>query len=380
MDAELQREAEHLMTVCNSCRYCEAYCAAWQSMERRLVFNPGDLNYLANLCHGCSDCYYACQYAPPHEFNINPPLTFAKIRLESYQQYAWPQPLAKLFNKNGVVVSLLTALMLIVFVFGAVLVVGSDRLFSPVPGAKLYDITPNRFLVTTFSAVFLYSILALVIGFLRFWRDTGGKFGTFLRPVTLARGLWDVLTLHYLDNNGFGCTYPKQEDSQSRRWFHHFTFYGFLLCFAATATATIYEDFLNWLPPYGYTSLPVVFGTLGGIGLMIGPTGLYILKLRRNRELTDEKQVGMDVSFLLLLFLTSVTGLLLLAFRTTAAMGTLLVIHLAFVMTLFLTIPYGKFVHSVYRFAALVKFALEGSRAPEHKIAAEHVHAARQSL
>ena len=41
--------------------------------------------------------------------------------------------------------------------------------------------------------------------------------------------------------------------------------------------------------------------------------------------------LSMDVAFLVLLFSTSLTGLLLLAFRETSAMGTLLVIHLGFV-------------------------------------------------
>ena len=56
------------------------------------------------------------------------------------------------------------------------------------------------------------------------------------------------------------------------------------------------------------------------------------------------------------------TGLLLLGFRATAAMGLLLVVHLGVVMALFLTLPYGKFVHGIYRGAALVRYALERSR------------------
>jgi citrate/tricarballylate utilization protein len=80
LPTELMQEGDHVMTVCNACRYCEGYCAVWQAMERRLVFKESDLNYLANLCHNCSECYYACQYAPPHEFDINPPKTLAKIR------------------------------------------------------------------------------------------------------------------------------------------------------------------------------------------------------------------------------------------------------------------------------------------------------------
>jgi citrate/tricarballylate utilization protein len=70
----------------------------------------------------------------------------------------------------------------------------------------------------------------------------------------------------------------------------------------------------------------------------------------------------MDVSFIALLVAISITGLLLLALRASATMGALLIVHLALVMTLFVTMPYGKFVHGIYRFAALLKWALERSR------------------
>ena len=72
--------------------------------------------------------------------------------------------------------------------------------------------------------------------------------------------------------------------------------------------------------------------------------------------------VNMDMAFLLLLFLTSATGMLLLALRESPAMGTLLVIHLGFVAGLFLTAPYGKFAHVVYRYAALVRNSIEQTR------------------
>ena len=66
------------MTVCNACRYCEQYCPVFPAMEERLTFAAADLNYLANLCHNCGECLYACQYAPPHEFGINVPRTLAR--------------------------------------------------------------------------------------------------------------------------------------------------------------------------------------------------------------------------------------------------------------------------------------------------------------
>jgi citrate/tricarballylate utilization protein len=43
-------------------------------------------------------------------------------------------------------------------------------------------------------------------------------------------------------------------------------------------------------------------------------------------------------------------------------MGVLLATHLGIVLALFLTLPYGKFVHALYRFAALVRFHIERRR------------------
>ena len=70
-------------------------------------------------------------------------------------------------------------------------------------------------------------------------------------------------------------------------------------------------------------------------------------------------QRPMDRGFVALLFLTGLTGLVLLAWRESAAMPLLLAIHLGVVLALFLTLPYGKMVHGVYRGAALLKWAGE---------------------
>jgi citrate/tricarballylate utilization protein len=86
------------------------------------------------------------------------------------------------------------------------------------------------------------------------------------------------------------------------------------------------------------------------------------LKWKCDRDPAASQMMSMDVAFLVLLFLTSLTGMLLLALRETSAMGTLLVVHLAVVAGLFITLPYGKFAHVVYRYAALVRYAIERRR------------------
>jgi citrate/tricarballylate utilization protein len=359
---ELLERAEKNMQICNACRYCEGFCAVFPAMTRRLTFSEADLNYLANLCHNCGACYYACQYAPPHEFGVNVPKNFAEIRLSTYRRYTWPQFLAGLFERNGLAVSLITAASLAVFLLATFYFQAPEQVFAAHPNGDFYRVIPHNVMVWTFGLVFLYVVAVLTIGFLRFWRDKGESLVDLAAPHPFSRATWEALRLKYLEGGGDGCTYPSERPSHARRWFHHFTFYGFLLCFAATVVGTIYHYVFGWQAPYPLVSLPVVLGTLGGIGLLIGPTGLLWLKGQRDPEPDEPKQFGMDAGFLVLLLLTSLTGLLLLFLRETAAMGVLLAIHLGVVLGLFLTLPYGKFVHAVYRFAALVRYALERSR------------------
>jgi citrate/tricarballylate utilization protein len=144
-----------------------------------------------------------------------------------------------------------------------------------------------------------------------------------------------------------------------RRRFHHLTFYGFMLCLAATTVAAFYENVLGSLAPYRVTSLPVVLGSLGGVGLLVGPAGLLWLKRTVPPEGEDTTQRPMDLAFLTLLILTAATGFLVLAFRESATMGVLLAIHLGVVAGLFISLPYGKFVHGIYRAIALVRYARE---------------------
>ncbi len=106
------------MTICNSCRYCEGLCAVIPAMEKRLTFAAADLGYLANLCHQCGACEAACQFSPPHPFNVHVPSALSRVRTESYAEYAWPPVTARLFRKNAVAVSLLTALSVALFLFG----------------------------------------------------------------------------------------------------------------------------------------------------------------------------------------------------------------------------------------------------------------------
>jgi citrate/tricarballylate utilization protein len=350
-EAEVARQLQ----VCNACRYCEGFCAVFPAMTRRLEFGKADIHYLANLCHNCGACLHACQYAPPHEFAVSVPAAMARVRGKTYVDYAWPRTLGVLYHRNGVTIALALAASLALFLSLAVSRTGA-LLGRPLAG-DFYAVFPHGLLAWTFGLVFLLACVALVIGATRFHRDISP--GRVTLP-SLAEASTSALTLRYLGGgHGQGCNDEDDAFTLRRRRFHHLTFYGFLLCFAATCVATLYHYLLGDVAPYPLLSLPVVLGTLGGIGLLAGPAGLLWLHFRRDPAHREESQTAMDRSFIVLLFLSSATGLALLALRDDGAMPLWLAIHLGVVMALFLTLPYGKFAHGVFRSAALLKWAIE---------------------
>jgi len=350
---------EHVMAVCNACRYCEQFCPVFPAMESRLTFAAEDLAYLANLCHNCGECLYACQYAPPHEFGINVPRTMAEIRAQSYEMYCWPVLFSIAFRQHNLMTGLGLAAGLIAVIVAAVLIVNDGVFPRPVGPGDFYGVLPHDVMVALFGGVFLFVVAAIGVGVGRFWRDMRRGETQTLTAADLTAGLRDVMTLRHLHGSGVDCTSAEEQRTPLRRWFHHCTFYGFLLCFASTSVAAVYHVALGWLAPYPYGSLPVLLGMAGGAGLLIGPAGLLMVRGRSDPALGDPDRRGLDESFIALLFVSSLTGFLLLALRDRAVMSAVLAVHLGAVLALFVTMPYGKFVHGIYRTAALIHYATE---------------------
>jgi citrate/tricarballylate utilization protein len=350
-------EADRLMTVCNSCRYCEGLCAVFPAMEMRRSFADGDLNYIANLCHACGACYVDCQFAPPHAFDVNVPKTLAQVRAESYAQAAWPAAFAPLFARHAVAVSLAVALAVAAFLVGFVAFNDPGALWASGAGpGAFFRLMPHGAMVALFGAAFLYMAVAIALSVRALWRAAGPeRFGL----ADIWQATRDAATLRYLDGGGAGCHNADEKPADPRRHAHHLTLYGFLLCFAATSVATLYHYLLGREAPYPWWDLPVVLGNLGGLGLIVGPVALLRAKSSRDPMLAYDPPGGMERAFLLMLALTSASGFAVLLLRETPALGVTLAVHLGVVLALFLTMPYGKFVHGFHRFAALTRYAAE---------------------
>ncbi|MBY0336144.1 MAG: tricarballylate utilization 4Fe-4S protein TcuB [Acetobacteraceae bacterium] len=361
-DSEAIQHARRQMEVCNACRYCESYCAVFPAMTLRREFTTGDLTHLANLCHNCKGCYHACQYAPPHPFGINIPATFAQLRQESYSAYAWPAFMGPVFERNGGFVTLVAALVATLALVLTAAIQDPAILYSAQRGTgAFFRVIPLWLMTLLAGGAFLFALFAMVMAGRRYWRATAP--GLSVGPAPAKDAALDILTMRNLGGGGHGCNDLDDGFAQHRRWFHHAVFYGFLLCFAATTTGFFYHHLFGWKSPHAFLSLPVQFGTWGGVLLCIGTAGMLWVKAVTDPAPVARQLLGGEVAFVALLFLVAATGLLLLAVRHTGAMGLMLALHIGLVIAFFLTMPYSKMVHGMYRGLALLRARAEQRKA-----------------
>jgi citrate/tricarballylate utilization protein len=355
----LFEDANRQLVICNACRYCEGYCPVFRAIETRRTFNADDVLYLANLCHDCRACYYACMYAPPHEFAINIPQLMAEVRTASYKRWSWPEALANSFERPrvGAWLGIVTAAIVIL---AGLLLIPPIGLFSKHLGAgAFYRVVPYLAMVIPALALFVYGLAVGVSGAMRAIREAGRVSGGASSPRGIAETLLAGLNLDYLKGGGPGCPYPDERPSGGRRILHSLTVWGFGATFVSTTLAFLYQDVLHWLPPYSLKSAPVLFGSLGGVALLVGTGGLLLAKEESDRAPASAKAYSLDYVFIATLGITALTGMLTLLLRATSAMGIVLVIHLASVASLFVTAPYGKAVHFLYRLVAIARYQAE---------------------
>lgn len=348
MSAHNHDEAVRQLTVCNSCRYCEGYCNAFQALTRYRSFDKPTVSHLANLCHNCRGCYYACQYTEPHEFAINIPALLADIRAQNWEQHIKPQGLSRLMQASLWPYFLLTVVFAVLFSIGT----GANWMSSE----PFYSTLSHSTLVSIFLPLFFLPWIALFFGIRSYWKSVGGSRVAVSDVRSAFRAAATMKNL--AGGQGQGCNYEAGERyTHLRRWAHHATMYGFLLCFASTSSATIYHYMFSLPAPYPLFSLPKLLGLVGGVMLSSGTAALAGLKWKAEPMLGSVKRISGEYAFVGLLFSVSTTGLLLYWASGTDFAAGWLIVHLSLIATFFISIPYSKMVHGMFRLAALCREA-----------------------
>ena len=353
VESNMQSDVDHTeavrqLSICNSCRYCEGYCGAFQALTRYREFDEPTVSHLANLCHNCRGCYYACQYTEPHEFALNIPSLLANIRAQNWEQHVKPRWLSRSMQRDYWPYVLLTLVFVVLFA----LIIGVPWTSSE----PFYESISHTLMVMVFTPLFLIPLASLAYGIRSYWRSVGAS---KLAMQDVKEAIASAATMRQLSGGqGQGCNYESEDLFTSwRRWAHQATMYGFLLCFASTSTATLYHYLFGLEAPYPMLSLPKLFGITGGVLLSLGTAALAYLKTRADPELGSTVRSASEYVFIGLLFLVSTTGLLLYWFSGTTLASTLLIIHLSVVATFFVAIPYSKMAHGFFRLAALCREA-----------------------
>jgi citrate/tricarballylate utilization protein len=352
---DLLAEGKRQLDICNSCRYCEGYCAVFPSLERRIDLTKADMVQMANLCHDCRECLYACMYAPPHEFGVNPPQLFSMLRREHADELSRFGPALGRHERRPLLSGLLFvagALALVLILAGAT--VGLSGLTAAhVRAASPYSVLSYSAILATGITSLALGVALLAIEGRRFWRASGSPG----RPsfAEIGRAIKSAALLENLGGGGEGCAYPVEEGSPARRFAHVAVAWGFMLCLVATIAAGVLQDFLGDEPPYHWISVPVLLGLVGGVGLVAGSFVLSLGKARSDPAATDAASVLREYGFLFALFLLGLGGLATLFTRTTPVYGVILALHLSTVFACFVLAPFTKFTHGLYRFLALVR-------------------------
>lgn len=357
----LMIEARRVLSLCNICGYCTGYCEAFRSARRCKHLTDEDLYYLAVLCHNCRDCYYSCQYAPPHAFDINVPALLARVRGRAYRRYMFPAWFRGRDDRAVPAVGTLLAVFLAIAVPLIVLLrVPSEVLFAGHTGAgSFYKIIPWEDMIIAGAVTFGLGLLSLSISAVRFWWAISKKASIFDGLVVFPKVLREALSLRQMTGGGIGCADRDDVPSDIKRRLHQVLVTGVALCFLATVTASFYHHVYAIEAPYSFASLPVLSGTIGGLMILAASAGLVWRKFGIDPAPTASETLSEDNTFLGLLSGVALSGLALLAFRETGLMGLLLAIHIGAVMGLFLTLSMSKFRHVPFRLVALTRAALE---------------------
>ena len=234
--------------------------------------------------------------------------------------------------------------------------IGIAMALRPANGAGFYADISHAIMIAIFIPASVLPFAIVAMGVVRYWREVGGERVTLRH---LRSALADAGKLRNLSGGAAdGCNY-EQEDryTKARRWAHQGVMWGFLFCFASTLSGTVMHYGFGLEAPYGWLSLPKLFGVPGGILMTIGGIALIWLELRADKSLGARAVWGGEMAFVVLLTSTAATGLALYWATGTPAVRPLLVLHLAAVLPLFLTLPYTKMVHVPFRFAALLRDA-----------------------
>jgi quinone-modifying oxidoreductase subunit QmoC len=349
---------------CYQCSTCTSVCGLStpeNAFPRRqmLLAQWGLVDQLAAdpavwLCHQCADCSERC----PRD--ARPGDVLQGMRATVIRALAFPGAVGSLVANAKVTWPIM---VLLPWLFWVVLLVSmgyfpvdAEHLLSRGEHGGYAAIVPHGLLYAVYFPIAGWVTLAAWIGGARLWKMMGrgaNRRGSFISG--LIGVMVDVATHR---------SFAECNAKPSRRTGHLLLFWGFVGA-ALTSGLLIFAIYVQKLDmPLPLYHPYKILGNISAVLLVVGGAQLVINRYGSGRSLVSSN--AFDNFFLVLVAVVIGTGVATEAVRL-AAMPTaafvIYTLHLGVVMTLFLTFPYSKFAHMVYRVLALAHKRLTEGRA-----------------
>ena len=354
---ELRRRGGTTASRCYQCATCSSVCElappeAPFPRRQMLLAQWGLVDQLAAdpavwLCHNCKDCSERC----PRE--ANPGDVLGAVRSLTIERLAFPSFLGRTVGRVRSTWPVLLAVPLLFWIGMMVLLNGFEipavnEALSFVDGRFHYDeFVPHWLIYVVYFAISAWVVMAASVSGRRFWKLLGTnspRHGSFLS------NLWPALVDVATHRRFASC---NAQGSSERKWGHLLVLWGFV---GAAVTSGLLVVYL-----YGYDMYPLPLTHwvkwLGNISAVILVIGGLLLLAKRYKVGSSDRTTAFDWFFLWLVVGVIFTGVFteVARFALSPAVAVILyLVHLSLVMTLFVTFPYSKFAHMLYRTLAMV--------------------------
>jgi quinone-modifying oxidoreductase subunit QmoC len=226
--------------------------------------------------------------------------------------------------------------------------------FSGPKPVQYGEFIPYLYIQIIFTLAFAWGIVSLLASMRKYWVslnenstvETKGERKGFVGSFIAA--LAEILP---------HTTFKDCEANRIRFVAHFLTFWGMIGLIVTTAIVAFNIDILHLKPPSQSGPGTVPIKILGNVSAGAFVLGLLIMLVRR---ITNPEQAGnssyFDWFFLFIIIGTGITGVCTELLRVSGSVPGayfLYMIHLMFILTLFLYLPYSKFAHLGYRAIAI---------------------------
>jgi len=318
----------------------EMISASW-GLKDRLVSN-GDIW----LCHNCGDCTTLCPRG------AKPGDVLAAIRSYAVSEYSKPKIVADAVNDPKKLPILLAVPVLLFIIVGLI-----TGFLDFTPGGD--EIVHAKFFSTWLVDIMMLSaaiwtVIIFALGIQRFLNDIhenaileGKTEKKDIDPKNFILALIRAIPTILKHNKFSDC-----EENKDRETAHLLVFYSFIGLFIVTNIFFIHLYILQWHGPYSQLHPVKWLANLAGTALVIGSILMIKNRLSKTDQVSTYKDwflIGLALALGLSGMLTEITRLLNLA----GFSYTIYFIHLVFVFTLFVYVPFSKLAHLAYRTIAM---------------------------